>query len=205
MLPATGCYTRYTVPLNSTGTLDDQGTGLKSALILVLVVITLAGLVLGYGYWHAVNHGAAYFSLLAGNPGAAESDWLSAATVRFKDRNRNVLAEGIRDDDLDIVHLIDPETGGCQEIEKHAAYSAEARKSWHECFARLSAWIPTWIDEVRQVQIVHENCSSTDIPLEVMASNSEWQLWWVPHPHIGGKPYTYYSAIIVVERADCIS
>ena len=170
-----------------------------------MAAFALACLVLGYGYWHSETHGAVYFNLEYENRQSVKPGWLAKARVKFKGRNGRVLAEGVRDDELGIVHLIDPETGGCHEIEASAAFSAQARSAWYECFAKQSTWIPGWIDEVRQVQVVHDNCTTTDIPVEIITSNSDWLLWWIPHPHIGGKPYSYYSATIVVKQADCIA
>ncbi|MCU7835441.1 MAG: hypothetical protein KZQ83_09310 [gamma proteobacterium symbiont of Taylorina sp.] len=43
------------------------------------------------------------------------------------------------------------------------------------------------------------------IPITISEYNSvsEWLLWWVPLPHIGGKPYSYFRASIDLEQYDC--
>ena len=41
------------------------------------------------------------------------------------------------------------------------------------------------------------------LPVTSHKSNGDWWLWWVPLPHIGGKPLTYYSLSIYVDGTNC--
>jgi len=174
----------------------------KVKAILVTAVLVLG--VLAFGYWHATTHSSLYVSLNI----AAEADRKALPTldaeVQFLDSSGNVLANGVRDKQYNFVNLINPAYGDCREVEKAAAFSQQARASWHECFERQSTWIATWIGDVAAVNVKYENCLIKNSPIAISRSSANWYLWWVPHPHIGGKPYSDYSATIVVDAKDCV-
>ena len=46
-------------------------------------------------------------------------------------------------------------------------------------------------------------CELKGVPAISQKSNGDWWLWWVPLPHIGGKPLTYYSMFIHVDGINC--
>lgn len=166
---------------------------------LLISVIIISGIILGYGYWHSITHATTHIDLKFD----MEKRQLSKAEVFFMDLNANVLARGVRDEKYNHVYLIHPEVGNCNQLSKGPSNN-ETRKLWLECFEIRSIWIPTWIKKVRQVQVKHENCLSKKIPIIISEYNSEWLLWWVPLPHVGGIPYSYFRARIVIDERDCI-
>ncbi len=66
----------------------------------------------------------------------------------------------------------------------------------------MATWIPQWAGKVKQVDVVYQGQIFAEIPVNVSVYNSDWYFWWVPLPHIGGRPYTYYRASITVEPTD---
>jgi len=169
----------------------------------LLIVAIIGCIILGYGYWHSSTHASFHIRLNIKNAAQEKPKTIPNAEISFLDSEGRVLAMGISDEQYNYVHLLHPEVGDCHEIEKSAPYSKEARKSWQECFEHLSTWIPKWASKVRKVDLKTQNCVWQNIPVSVSKYNSEWFLWWVPHPHIGGKPYTYYSLSIPVEEHNC--
>lgn len=171
---------------------------------ILLIFAVAVSCVLAFGYWHSVTHSSLYVSLNVVT--AAEKNKQSAleAKVQFLDSRGSVLANGVRDKQYNFVHLVHPVYGDCHEVEKMAAVSSEARSSWQECFEHLSVWIATWIRDVDHVNVKYDNCLIESTPITISKSRSDWYLWWVPHPHIGGKPYSDYSATIAVDEKDCV-
>jgi len=159
-------------------------------------------MVLGYGYWHSSTHGSAYIDLTMKSSNGTGKEDLANAEILFLDSDDNFLAKGIRDEKHTFVHLIHPTVGNCQEVAKTPS-SVESRQLWQECFAKQSVWIPKWINNVSQVQIKHKNCLSGKIPAVPSKHNSEWLLWWIPLPHVGGKPYSFFRLNIIIEDTDC--
>ena len=160
--------------------------------------------VLGYGYWHSFTHASFYVSLNVESKTDYETTSMPGAELEFLNSNGNVLANGVADKQYNIVHLIHPKYGDCHEVEKMAAFSKEARTSWQVCFGHQSTWIATWISDVDKVNVKYGNCLNQDRPITVTKSESDWYLWWVPHPHIGGKPYANYSSTITINENDCV-
>ncbi|MGI9247826.1 MAG: hypothetical protein ACR2QI_02350 [Woeseiaceae bacterium] len=173
---------------------------MKSLSIIVVVIIGI----LAFGYWHAISHASFYVSLNV----AGEADYRTIpapeAKIQFLDSKGRVLANGIRDPQYNFVRLIHPKEGDCQEVEKMAAFSKDAKTAWQECFEHQSTWIAKWIKYVEMVNVTYGNCQIRSRPITIAQSNSDWYLWWIPHPHIGGKPYSDYSSTVMVNEEDCV-
>jgi len=171
-------------------------------MLLISAVVILSILI--FGYWHSSTHSSFYVSLNVAGQADDKTPSMPEVHVQFLNSRGNVLANGVRDKQYNFVHLIHPTHGDCQEVEKMAAFSKEARTSWRECFEQQSVWIARWIDDVAKVNVRYGNCLIANSPITMSQSRSGWYLWWVPHPHIGGKPYSDYSATIAVDEKDCV-
>lgn len=169
----------------------------------MLIIVAVIGCILGYGYWHSSTHASFHIQLNFKDDTMGKPKIIPKAEITFLDSEGRVLANGIGDEQYNYVHLIHPEVGDCHEIEKLASTSKEARESWQECFEHLSTWIPQWASKVRQIDLRAQGCIMKNISVTVSKHNSDWLLWWVPHPHIGGKPYSYYSSSITIEKNNC--
>jgi len=169
----------------------------------ILIIISIVACILGYGYWHSITHASFHVQIDFKNDTKGTQDTIPKTEVEFLDSEGRVLAQGISDDQYNFVHLIHPEVGDCHEVERAATYSASGKTAWQECFEHMSTWIAQWANKVRQVNLKTDRCTWRNIPVTVSESNSEWFLWWVPLPHVGGMPYTYYSVYITVEENDC--
>jgi hypothetical protein len=185
--------------LSSPPELSINGDKVRKILIIVFIIACI----LGYGYWHSSTHASFHIQLNFKDVTIGKPKTIPSAEIIFLDSKGRVLANGISDEQYNYVHLIHPEVGDCHEVEKLASSSKEAKESWQECFEHLSTWIPKWAGEVRQVDLKTQNCLLKKIPVTVSKNNSDWFLWWVPHPHIGGKPYSYYNLSIPVEKNNC--
>ena len=168
-----------------------------------LTIIVIIGCILGYGYWHSRTHASFYIHLEYKDINQDKLQPLPKAELSFLDEHDKVLANGISDESFNYVHLIHPEVGDCHEVEKSASVSKQGMNAWQECFEHLSTWIPKWANKARRVTITLPDCTIKDLPISISKYNSEWFLWWVPHPHIGGKPYTYYRTNITIKKNDC--
>ena len=167
-----------------------------------MLTIIISGIVLVYGYWHSITHGSAHIDLFMKSSDKEKQITLSMAEVLFMDPGGIVLARGISDEKNNYIHLIHPKVGDCHDLIKEVSHS-ESRKLWQECFRKQSTWIMTWIREVRQVEVRHRSCPSIHIPIVISEHNSEWPLWWIPLPHVGGLPYSYFRARIVIDDKYC--
>ena len=171
----------------------------------LIIIAVIVGCILGYGYWHSYTHASFHIQLDFKGTDRKKPIPIPKAEILFLDSEGQILAKGINDEQYNYVHLIHPEVGDCHEIEKFAPYSKKARESWQECFEHLSTWIPDWAGKVRQVHFKIPSCMLKNIPVAVSKHNSDWYLWWIPHPHIGGKPYSYYSLSITIDKKDCLN
>ena len=178
-------------------------SGHRGKVKILPIVAVLVLTVLAYGYWHSATHSSLYVSLDVVTEGDKNGLLTLEAKLEFLDAKGSVLANGVRDKQYNFVHLMHPTYGDCHEAEKMAAFSSEARSSWQECFEHLSTWIATWIGDVALVNVKYGKCLIEHSPITISQSSADWYLWWVPHPHIGGIPYSDYSATIIVDEEDC--
>ncbi|MCU7833934.1 MAG: hypothetical protein KZQ83_01685 [gamma proteobacterium symbiont of Taylorina sp.] len=173
---------------------------MKRFIKTILILVVTVGFVLSYGYWHSITHGSIYIDLKY--KASVKEKFLSKIDVSFLDVAGKVLAKGISNKNYHYIELIQPVIGNCHDLVRSGS-NKETRKLWYDCYEKQSTWMMTWIKDVSQIVVSHENCSSKKVPIIFSGSNSEWLLWWVPHPHIGGKPYSYFRASIDLEKHDC--
>lgn len=170
-----------------------------SALISITVTSTV---VLGYGYWHASTHASFHVSLRLLTAADDAPQGMPNAPITFLDQSGEILAHGVSDEYSNYAHLLHPEVGDCQEAAPKTTATSTGRTAWQECFAKLATWIPKWADKVHMVNITYQGQSFNKVPVKVSRYNSEWLLWWVPLPHVGGKPYSDYRTTIIVDTRD---
>jgi hypothetical protein len=156
-------------------------------LRIVLPVLALFSLTLGYGYWHARTHGALNISVYDHSDKQAFA-LLKDTEIVLLDEGRTVLATGRSDSRYGTVYLSHPETGSCYEAEHPATRSSEGMSAWQICFQHHSTWLMGWVRQVRFVDIRVKDCSLEEIQVSIEEHLADWWMWWVPLPHIGGKP-----------------
>lgn len=171
----------------------------------ILIVISVIAGILGYGYWHSITHATFHIQIDFKDDARGTQQAVPRTEIDLLDSEGRMLAHGKSGDQYNYIHLIHPEVGDCHEVERSASLSTSGKTAWQECHGQLSTWIAKWASQVRQVNLKTDQCTWSNIPVTVSENNSDWFLWWVPHPHIGGQPYTYYSLYISVEENDCES
>lgn len=170
---------------------------LKKALA---VVVVLAAVVLGYGYWHQRTFATLHVGL---RDGTQQRSWrpLPNAQLRLLDAHGRELAQARSGSD-GVVHLSDPPRYACHTIERQATTSADARAAWQQCFKAQSRWLAGWVERLAAADVAVGNCRLR-APLHVRRYGDAWWLWWVPLPHAGGTPYGYYSAELTIDALAC--
>ena len=174
----------------------------RVALLVAVGVLAIPVSVLGYGYWFRVTHGALLLDVIdASDREHPRALWpFELALLNSEGRT---LAEARSVGPSGVAYVSSPAAYSCWEVERRAPFSVEARNEWDKCFARQSRWIPTWVRSLKYIDLRSGPCSIRKIPVSVSEYSGTLWLWWVPHPHIGGKPYTSFSASIRVDRNRC--
>jgi hypothetical protein len=170
---------------------------------IIIYTCILAALLLGFGYWYSVTHGSVNFRLQS--QAQPNGNLFPSAEIILMDKNGKVLARGINGKHkiYSNIHLIHPEIGSCM-MDKQSSLTIDGKISWQTCFKKHSTWVMRWIKDVKLVQVKHTNCITKKMPIMISKYNTEWMLWWVPLPHVGGMPYSYYDADIMLNEDSCI-
>ncbi len=168
----------------------------------LLVLAIIIALVLGFGYYHAATHGWLYIDLVDTSQKSHSAN-LRDAEIRLLDGQGRFLANAKSDHKYGVVRLIHPEAGDCSVEERNASSSSSARDQWQKCFEALSTWLIGWVRQVRIADVKFAGCDLKRVPVDLNESREDWWLWWVPLPHIGGKPFTYFRVPIRVDGANC--
>lgn len=169
---------------------------------VAITVGLIAAATLSYGYWHVSSHGSLYVSLHDISDRKHPRS-IPDAELRFLDSAGNELAQARAEGPYGVVYLTQPAAYSCQEIEKQAAVSPQAREEWGRCFERQSRWLMTWVRKAKYVDLTSGACRLQRIPISVSEYPDSWWTWWVPLPHIGGNPYTGFSIDITIDRDRC--
>lgn len=173
------------------------------ALLAALLVALIAG-VLGWGYWHVRAYGDVNVSL---NDVGLKTDrqlWgkAVAADLELKNPSGATLARAKAEPPLGSVWIQHPVVGDCRQYEKQASIG-EGLAAWRQCIDTKMRWVPTWILQVGHARVALPGCTIEQAPVSVEAYRDAWWLWWVPLPHIGGSPYTYFSLAVWFDSRAC--
>ena len=175
---------------------------MKRRILVALGVLAIPMCVLGYGYWFARSHGSLFVSVTDVSD-RERPRALSPVALTLLEADGRALAEARTIDPVGAVYLTSPAEYSCWDVERRAPFSVEARHEWDQCFARQSRWIPTWIRRVTAVDLRAAPCLLQRIPVSVSEYPDTWWLWWVPLPHVGGKPYTSFNLSISIDLGRC--
>ena len=166
----------------------------KIAFAFALIAVCL----LAYGYWHAETHATMYVSLTDVSE-RNRYETIRDAELSFMDARGRVLAKAKAEGPYGGVELTEPARYACREFER--SHSGQAAADWQVCFERQSRWVAEWAPQVRSVMLRTGACL-LNMPAG-MVKHSDWWLWWVPLPHVGGTPYSSYSFSIAVDVENC--
>ena len=164
---------------------------MRSFLTLALAI---AAGVLGYGYWHAETH-ATFHMLLNEKTASGRFGQVLNAQLALLDVNGNVLAQGKTDEKFGVVLVAHPAAGYCG--------PDLSREAYHECFEAQSTWLTTWAANLRYVDLAIGQCRLQRVPVQVSTFKDNVFLWWIPLPHVGGRPYTHYSTELEIDSKTC--
>lgn len=155
---------------------------------VALILIFLSG-ILCYGYWASKTYG--YFYLTLSTP----TQKILKAQVQFLDEQHSVLAEGHSDETYGIVTAKHPEVGYCDELESQA---------WKICSDKQAKWAIQWVPKVKYLNISGPHCELRLLPVQIRTYADDWWLWWVPLPHVGGRPLTsFHFDISITDKSEC--
>ena len=168
-------------------------------------MLLFAVVVLGWGYWHMVTHATLNVSLhdvsLKTNRQAYGA--IVNADLVFMDATGVILSEGRIREPYGVLSFSHPEVGDCSRYEREASGNAAARQSWQRCFEVTSRWLATWVKHARYVSVTMKDCRIEKLSVLPEEYRDSWWVWWVPLPHIGGKPYTYFSLTLTIDGLHC--
>ena len=162
--------------------------------IALAITASAVAAIAGYGYWHAATHATFAVHLAYRNgPGAATQ--LRNGQLEFLDDSGVVLARASIDTRRSVVWLAHPDKGQCG-----PELSTEL---YRECFEAQATWIPQWVRNVRYANIALEKCSLAQRKVNLTTQRDSLWRWWLPLPHVGGVPYTRYSATFAIDTKGC--
>jgi hypothetical protein len=166
---------------------------------LGLLVAASAALVLGWGYWHAMSHASLY--LHVDDHGLKSATLVYGAphdvTLTLRDRSGVALAAARSIEPAGYILAVhpDPAIGTCEHRVSPSEHAA--------CYEQYSAWSSRWAPDVHSADVKVGACELRGVPVRSSVSNGEWLLWWVPLPHVGGRPRRYFDLAIAVDSRAC--
>lgn len=167
-----------------------------------MAICVAATLVIGRGYAFASTHGSLSIYILDVSDAAARQA-SAPLELSFLDSAGALLARADAEERSNVMYLTFPVVYACHGVELRAPFSAEARREWDRCFERQSRWISTWIPNVASVDLRSRSCSVPRVPVSVSRFRDNVLLWWLPLPHVGGNPYTYFSIDLRFDPTRC--
>jgi hypothetical protein len=164
----------------------------------------LAAAVLGWGWWHAQTHASVHVAVNDVGQTTPSSRWaaLKVGDLVLRDRTGRALAHSRATAPQGIFEFTDAAAGDCGRFARQAPYDSAARSGWQNCFAVLSRWQARWAGDVVSANVTTGTCHIANVPVGTRR-DTDWWLWWVPLPHVGGTPYTHYTFELFIDSTTC--
>lgn len=171
----------------------------------VLLVSTAAGtLVLGWGYWYAMNHASLNLRVddysLKSQHQAYGVPHDVTLTLRDQSNAQLAVARSVEPAGYILAVHSNSDIGNCE----HRGISASGSQGDHAaCYEQFSAWSAVWAPRVHSADVSVGSCRLLGVPVSARVSNDEWLLWWVPLPHVGGLPRRYFEFSVGIDSRAC--
>ncbi len=162
--------------------------------IMVVLLVIAAAMSVGYGYWHRSTFATLHISLKDVSEQARGGAVLNAQ-LTFLDAASRPLARGKTDGKWGVVMVRHPSAGYCG--------SDLAPDDYRACFWKQSEWLMAWLKEMRYLSVAIGQCRIERVPIDLKVSRDSLLTWWIPLPHVGGVPFTAYSAQLELDSRVC--
>ena len=174
----------------------------RKTIRFIAIVFAVLAAALGYGYWHAATHASLRVSLFDTSRGR-HGEFLKEGTIEFFDRSGNHVVTFTGDVHYGGFNITRPEKYDCQAKMRSAPSRRDEFDAWRACFKVQSAWVAQMAPTLARANLRFGSCELRDLPLSLSYHNDGWWLWWVPLPHVGGKPYGGYSQNFRLDGSAC--
>lgn len=171
---------------------------LRAFAVILLSVMAL----LGWGYWRSSTHAALNIRIEDEALRTERQRYGSPhpAVIEFFDEGGAALAIVKSIEPLGYLQAFHPNP----DIQNCGQYDGyDRRKEYARCFAAHSRWAAGWAPRVHRARVTVGDCRLSDVPVVVSSSNTDWWLWWVPLPHVGGTPLGYFDMSVAIDSKSC--
>jgi hypothetical protein len=174
---------------------------------VVLAAAVGGAFILAWGYWHSVTH--AYLQLRVDDYALSSSHITYGVphhvSLTLRDRSNRLLAVARSVEPAGYILAVHPDAaiGNCEHRRVVASSVQASQRDYSACYKKYSAWSAIWAPLVHSADVKVGSCELRRVPVAVRRSNSEWLVWWVPLPHVGGLPRQYYDVSIAIDSRTC--
>lgn len=162
------------------------------------VSLALVAAMLAYGAWRAHTHASVWLNVNDHAGRTANRLWVGVTDgrVMFRDATGRVLAEAALEPPQGLPRWTGPE-GEAVDCRPQLD-----RDAWQACYARQSRWMARWAPQVLDARVTVGRCVVDRVPV-ARRSSTDWWLWWVPLPHVGGTPSGHHTLELHLDSARC--
>ena len=177
---------------------DDLGRRPGLIVKLGVGIMVLAAAVLGYGAWHAHTHASVWLQVKdhAGRTPQQLGSDATDAQLDLHDAAGKRVVEARLEPPLGLARYSGPQQAAVD------CPRTLDRTAWGNCWARQSRWIAQWAPRVSSARVSIGRCVIDAVPVH-RRLYTDWWLWWVPLPHVGGTPTSHYTVHLHLDSARC--
>jgi hypothetical protein len=167
----------------------------RGALAAGLIVLGL----LAWGWWFSATH--AYLNIQLEDYGLATDSQPFATphdtTLEFFDEAGQRLAPAKTVEPYGYLMAQHPRLADCTALEGRGG------EAYADCYTEYSGWSSEWAARTRFATVRLGRCVIAHVPVVLSRSRTGWATWWVPLPHVGGKPFESIGMQIRVNSRTC--
>ena len=130
---------------------------------------------------------------------------LTSAKIHFLDKENKIIGNAIATASppgvfYNFVQVLHPKLGNCR--------SGKYRRNFRNCYNKLTNENSKWVNDIKKIKIIHQKCTTKELDFNIYRQadySDELFLWWLPLPHLAGKPYANYESDFHILAKDCIN
>jgi hypothetical protein len=164
----------------------------------LLGIAALVAAVLGCGWWQAHTHADVWLRVLDHAGRTTKLLWsdVTEGRLALRDAAGRVVAEATLERPQGLPRWTGPgaEAAHCD--------PKLGRDAWQRCWPKQAAWMARWVPRAHDARVTVGACTVDPVAV-VRRDDSDWWLWWVPLPHVGGTPMAHYTLELHIDSARC--
>ncbi len=174
-------------------------TSLDPRVFVIPAVLVATVLIVGR-YGVSTNYDLSVSLSASGDaPGVTR---VSSADISLRDDAGREVAGLVTDGEYGAAYLLRPAGTVCLRVE-NGDLRGDYGRAWMSCVKNQRKWLARELPKVTRVVVTRAGCKAESVTTFHVSDDMAY-VWWIPLPHVGGRPVKYVSLWLELDESRCV-